>query len=81
MIGFTIVMFGGVLLLLPGPGVLTILIGLAILGTEFVWARRLLKRFGDGANSIKNIIFNNNRESCPVKSQMEQRGKNRELRF
>jgi tellurite resistance protein TerC len=40
--GFTLVIMGILLLVLPGPGLLTIVGGLALLGTEFVWARRLL---------------------------------------
>jgi len=60
-IGFTAVLLGGVLLLLPGPGAVTIFLGFAILGTEFVWAKRLMKRFEDGANNIKNSIFNNSK--------------------
>jgi len=31
--------------------------GLAILGTEFVWARRLMKRFEKEANNVKNSFF------------------------
>jgi len=42
--GFTIILIGVALLVLPGPGTLVIILGLALLGTEFVWARRLLKR-------------------------------------
>ncbi len=60
-IGFTILLLGGAMLLLPGPGVLIIVLGLAILGTEYVWARRLMKRVKDGANSIKNSVFNNSK--------------------
>ncbi len=40
--GFTLLLVGFLLLFLPGPGLLTIVGGLALLGTEFVWARRLL---------------------------------------
>ncbi|GBD97858.1 putative transmembrane protein [bacterium BMS3Abin06] len=58
-IGFTIILLGAAMLLLPGPGLATIIAGLAILGTEFVWAKRLLKRFGDSANNIKNSLVNN----------------------
>ncbi|MEK7308937.1 MAG: PGPGW domain-containing protein [Nitrospirota bacterium] len=58
-IGFTIVLLGTVMLALPGPGVITIVFGLAILGTEFVWARSLLKRFKDKANNLKNSFFKN----------------------
>jgi hypothetical protein len=45
-IGSTIVLFGLALVLLPGPAVLVIPLGLAILATEFAWARRLIKRGG-----------------------------------
>jgi len=57
-IGFTVFLLGVVMLVLPGPGVLTIIVGLAILGTEFVWAKRLYKRFEEGANNIKNSVLN-----------------------
>jgi len=40
--GLGMVLLGILLLALPGPGVLTIAGGLAILAVDFVWARRLL---------------------------------------
>jgi len=43
-IGVTLIGFGIVLLVTPGPGWVLILAGLAVLAVEFVWARRLLKR-------------------------------------
>lgn len=43
-IGFTVVLIGVALLVLPGPGLVIIALGLAILATEFVWARALLKK-------------------------------------
>ncbi len=45
-IGSTIVLFGLALLILPGPAVIVIPVGLAILATEFAWARRLVRRGG-----------------------------------
>ena len=42
--GFTVMIIGVALLVLPGPGLLTIALGLAILATEFDWARALLER-------------------------------------
>jgi len=42
LIGSTILMAGVLMLVLPGPGILVIIIGLAILATEFVWAEALL---------------------------------------
>ena len=58
-IGFTVLLFGCIMILTPGPGLVTILAGLAILGTEFVWARKLMKRFKQEANNVKNSILNN----------------------
>lgn len=55
-IGFTVLVLGIVLIVLPGPGTLVIPLGLAILATEFVWARRLLVRFKREARRLKNAI-------------------------
>jgi len=43
-IGFTVLIGGIVMIVLPGPAILVIPIGLAILATEFVWAKKLLVR-------------------------------------
>ena len=43
LIGGTVVLIGVAMLVLPGPGVLVIAGGLAILATEFIWARRALR--------------------------------------
>lgn len=43
-LGATVVLLGIVLLFTPGPAMVVIPAGLAILGLEFVWARRLLHR-------------------------------------
>ena len=45
-IGSTVVLFGLALAILPGPAVLVVPLGIAILATEFAWARRLIKRGG-----------------------------------
>ncbi len=41
-IGSIVLIAGLLMLVLPGPGILVIIVGLAILATEFVWAERLL---------------------------------------
>ena len=51
-IGVTVLLFGIVLIFLPGPAIVVIPIGLAILATEFIWARRLLKQVKDKAKEI-----------------------------
>jgi hypothetical protein len=43
LIGGTILMLGLVMLILPGPGLLVIGGGLALLASEFLWARRALR--------------------------------------
>ncbi len=45
-IGTTVVLFGLALIVLPGPAVVVVPIGLALLATEFAWARRLVRRGG-----------------------------------
>lgn len=44
-VGVTVVLVGIALLVLPGPGWLTIFLGLGILGTEFAVIRRFNTRF------------------------------------
>lgn len=43
--GATVLLVGLLMVVMPGPAVLVIPAGLAILATEFIWARRLLARF------------------------------------
>ncbi|MGH8093545.1 MAG: PGPGW domain-containing protein [Chthoniobacterales bacterium] len=45
-IGGTVLLFGLALVVLPGPAVVAVPLGLAILATEFAWARRLIRRGG-----------------------------------
>jgi uncharacterized protein (TIGR02611 family) len=42
-IGMTVLLFGIALLVLPGPAFVVIPVGLAILATEYAWARRWLQ--------------------------------------
>ena len=42
--GGAVLLFGIALLFLPGPAVVIIPLGLAILATEFSWARKILKQ-------------------------------------
>jgi tellurite resistance protein TerC len=43
-VGMTVLLFGLALLVLPGPAFLVVPAGLAILGIEFSWARRWMRR-------------------------------------
>ena len=42
--GFVVVLVGVALIPLPGPGLLVVAVGLAVLALEFAWAERLLER-------------------------------------
>lgn len=52
-IGFSVLAFGVALTVLPGPAVLVIPLGLAILATEFLWARTLLHRIRELLRGLK----------------------------
>ncbi|MFH1195417.1 MAG: PGPGW domain-containing protein [bacterium] len=43
-VGLTILLIGIALLVLPGPAFIVIPIGLAVLASEFVWAKKLLEK-------------------------------------
>jgi uncharacterized protein (TIGR02611 family) len=42
-VGFALLAAGAVMLITPGPGLVAILAGLAILGTQYSWAQRALQ--------------------------------------
>jgi tellurite resistance protein TerC len=44
------------MIVLPGPAIVVIPIGLAILATEYVWARRLLDRVKSSTSSVKGWV-------------------------
>jgi uncharacterized protein (TIGR02611 family) len=60
LVGFAVVAAGVAMLVLPGPGLIVIIAGLAILATEFVWAERMLKtaraKAEQGAKAAKGAL-------------------------
>jgi len=55
-LGFTLLVIGVAMLVLPGPGWLTIGFGLVILAAEFIWARRLLNRLKEHAIKLGRSV-------------------------
>jgi len=53
-IGGTVLLVGIILIVLPGPAILVIPLGLAILGLEFSWARRWLQEIRNKASFRNN---------------------------
>jgi hypothetical protein len=43
--GFTLIVAGTFMLVLPGPGIVSIVAGLALLSRDMVWAGRLADKF------------------------------------
>jgi uncharacterized protein (TIGR02611 family) len=59
-IGFTVLAVGLALIVLPGPAILVIPAGLAILSIEFAWARNLLKRMREKLSRKHNTTLPDN---------------------
>src|SRR5919106_5749035 len=51
-VGVTFLLIGIALLILPGPAFVVIPVGLAILATEYAWARRWLKKVRRVAGNV-----------------------------
>lgn len=50
--GGTVLLIGAVMILLPGPGLLVMFLGLGLLAVEFVWARVWMKKVQSGVHGI-----------------------------
>jgi uncharacterized protein (TIGR02611 family) len=55
-VGFALIAVGIVLLVIPGPGLLLIAAGLAVLATEYAWARQALNATKDRAQRLRNRV-------------------------
>ena len=51
-VGATVLLIGIALLVLPGPAFIVIPLGLAILATEYAWARRWLRKVRQMASNV-----------------------------
>jgi uncharacterized protein (TIGR02611 family) len=56
-VGFALVLAGLLMLVLPGPGLLVIIAGLAVLATEYVWAERMLNLARRKAAQAKDKVL------------------------
>jgi uncharacterized protein (TIGR02611 family) len=55
-VGAALVAGGLVMMVTPGPGLLLIVAGLAVLATEYVWARTMLDRVKEKAAQAKDKV-------------------------
>ena len=64
-VGSAVLVAGIAMLVLPGPGLLVIIAGLAILATEYVWAQRLLAKAKEKAEQAKNAVMGKKAKDPP----------------
>lgn len=62
-VGAALVLVGLALLVLPGPGLLVIIAGLAVLATEYAWAQKTLEKTKEKAKRGAQVIKNRGRTS------------------
>lgn len=56
-VGVLLVLGGLVLMVLPGPGIVLLIAGLAVLATEYVWAQRMLNYARQKATQAKDRVL------------------------
>ena len=69
LVGGTLIAVGVVLLVLPGPGLVLIALGVAVLATEFAWAESILERMkkaGTAAADTARRAINRRRGGEPA---------------
>jgi tellurite resistance protein TerC len=55
-VGFSVLAVGIAMVVLPGPAFIVIPIGLGILGLEFAWARRWLKKVKEKGEALARTV-------------------------
>jgi uncharacterized protein (TIGR02611 family) len=56
LVGFALVLAGLVMMVTPGPGLLVIVAGLAVLATEYAWAKHWLERTRAQAHKARQRV-------------------------
>ena len=64
-VGGAFIVAGIAMLVLPGPGIAFIILGLAILATEFVWAEVLMHKVKKGGKEAWRMVRRQPREEQP----------------
>ena len=62
-LGLLLLLVGLVMMVTPGPGILLIFAGLAVLATEYVWAERTLSMAKDKARQARDMATGRKRRS------------------
>lgn len=70
-VGATVLLIGVVMLVTPGPALIVIPVGLAILSIEFTWARSWLKRLRESISNRNSNQLNRRAESHRERAQSD----------
>jgi tellurite resistance protein TerC len=54
--GFALLLAGAAMMVLPGPGIITIALGLAVLARDFEWAQRMLDRLKKAYADVRDKV-------------------------
>lgn len=69
-VGFGLLVAGIIMLALPGPGIVVIIAGLAVLGSEYAWARRALneakRRAGQARDKAGGLLRRRRKDQDPA---------------
>ena len=69
-LGALLLVAGVVFLVLPGPGLVLIIAGLAVLASEFAWANSALemakRTAGDAGSAVKRTLWRRRRQPPPA---------------
>ncbi len=63
LVGFALLVLGAIMMVTPGPGLIVIIAGLAILATQYAWAERALDAAKTRANKAKDAALRKSRRS------------------
>ena len=67
-VGATVLLLGVIMLVTPGPAIVVIPVGLAILSIEFTWARHWLKRLRESISESQRDRARSSRGRTPALS-------------
>jgi tellurite resistance protein TerC len=66
--GFTVLLVGIAMIVLPGPAIVVIPIGLGILSLEYAWARRWLNKVKEKGEALARTVTGSSGSSTPPQS-------------
>ncbi|HEX6261301.1 MAG TPA: PGPGW domain-containing protein [Actinomycetota bacterium] len=64
-VGFLLLLAGGIMMVTPGPGTVAIIAGLAILATEYTWAEIMLDKVKEKAKQAGDAVRKRSRRNKP----------------